>query len=555
MVGINSNLAAASATRNLTGASSAVSAAVAKLSSGNRIIQASDDVAGLSIGTSISTDVKTYEIAKLNADQGKVVLQIADGALKQIGDILARQKALAVQANSGSLGDTQRGFLNQEFSSLKSEIDRIVTSTAFNGITLLNGSLGSAAGKTAATAISYTVTGEGSAELTAGITFAGSDNNLIIGDLDEATVTGISNSNNSLDIIVRIGDAVFKGTNTAINSSQAFTLTDAVSSQTLAFTTTTTSAADQTAVNTLVAAIQTDIRSSTVYQVRDFATTSAGITATVADGTILEGISGSDITLSGTGFDEDTAPVVGTFSVTYEDGNSSDGKITTTIGGVTYETTDGLFNSINTNLQSRDLDGAGSGTGVIRLFRAGDGTTYPNEYLDIDLGNVEALNLDLDTAGKADLLETALNQTFGIGNNGALSFQVGVALTDNISISISSVQTSDIYLDDDSTAQTLSIGTQAGAQTAIEVLDNAIQTVIGRRADVGAASSRFNFASANIEVSISNQDAARGSFLDADIAEESTKFATAQVKLQASVSVLAQANQIPQTLLRLVSGG
>ena len=72
------------------------------------------------------------------------------------------------------------------------------------------------------------------------------------------------------------------------------------------------------------------------------------------------------------------------------------------------------------------------------------------------------------------------------------------------------------------------------------------------RANVGALQSRFNFASANIESSIQNQDAARGVLLDTDVAAESTAYATNQVKLQAGISVLAQANQQLQSLLKLI---
>lgn len=121
-----------------------------------------------------------------------------------------------------------------------------------------------------------------------------------------------------------------------------------------------------------------------------------------------------------------------------------------------------------------------------------------------------------------------------------------------IAVSIDSVKTSDIYVDNDDNAQIIDVTTQENAQQAIEVLTNAVASVIARRADVGAAQSRFNFAAANLETSISNQDSARGSFLDDDIATESTTFASAQVRLQASTSVLAQANALPRDLLRLL---
>jgi len=141
---------------------------------------------------------------------------------------------------------------------------------------------------------------------------------------------------------------------------------------------------------------------------------------------------------------------------------------------------------------------------------------------------------------------------FGAGSQGGADFQVGTVSTDSISVSISSSSTSTIYKDDDGATKALDISTSAGAVEASEVLDNAINTITSLRADVGALQSRFEFASANLASSIQNGEAARSDFLDVDVAAESTAFAASQVKLQASVSVLAQANQLPQNLLKLI---
>jgi flagellin len=138
---INTNIAAYYAQANIGIASSLASASVSRLSSGNRIVKSSDDVAALSTGTSLRTNVATLRTALVNASQGTSLLQIADGSLSQITEILQRQKAIALQAGSGSLTDSDRVFLNQEFQSLTSEIDRLTTSTNFNGVRLINGSL------------------------------------------------------------------------------------------------------------------------------------------------------------------------------------------------------------------------------------------------------------------------------------------------------------------------------------------------------------------------------------------------------------------------------
>ena len=142
---INTNIAAYYAQANIGNASNAASSSVSRLSSGNRIVKASDDVAALSAGTSLRTNVTTLRTALINTTQGSSLLQVADGALSQITDILQRQKAIAVQAGSGSLSSNERAYLNQEFTSLTSEVDRLVGQTNFNGVKLLDGSLSQAA--------------------------------------------------------------------------------------------------------------------------------------------------------------------------------------------------------------------------------------------------------------------------------------------------------------------------------------------------------------------------------------------------------------------------
>lgn len=138
---INTNIAAYYAQANINKASSSASKSVARLSSGFRIVEAKDDVASLAAGTSLMTQVTTLRMALINTAQGTSLLQVADGALSQISDILQRQKAIAIQAGAGSMSDIERGFLNQEFQNLADEIDRLTSATNFNGVTLLDGSV------------------------------------------------------------------------------------------------------------------------------------------------------------------------------------------------------------------------------------------------------------------------------------------------------------------------------------------------------------------------------------------------------------------------------
>ena len=115
------------------------SRSLAKLSSGSRIVRASDDAASLAVGTKLKADVAALKQAQVNASQGQSVLQVADGAAQQVSDILIRMKALATQAVSGSISDTERGYLDSEFTELATQLDDISTQTKFNGDALLDG--------------------------------------------------------------------------------------------------------------------------------------------------------------------------------------------------------------------------------------------------------------------------------------------------------------------------------------------------------------------------------------------------------------------------------
>jgi flagellin len=139
------NTSANTALRYLGINNAASGRSLAKLSSGSRIVRASDDAASLAVGTKLKADVTALKQASVNASQASSVLQVADGALAQTVDILMRMKALSVQAQSGSVSDNERTFLNMEFQALAEQIDSIADQTKFNNTVLLGGTLDSTA--------------------------------------------------------------------------------------------------------------------------------------------------------------------------------------------------------------------------------------------------------------------------------------------------------------------------------------------------------------------------------------------------------------------------
>ena len=136
---INTNVSSLNAQRNLGTTKLAQNKVLEQLSSGQRINRAGDDAAGLAISENLKAQIRGLGQAERNAQDGVSLVQIAEGALAEVGNIMIRLRELAVQAASDTIGPTERKFLNVEFEQLTSEVYRIENSTEFNRVPLLNG--------------------------------------------------------------------------------------------------------------------------------------------------------------------------------------------------------------------------------------------------------------------------------------------------------------------------------------------------------------------------------------------------------------------------------
>ena len=374
----STNAAANTALRYLSHNQALASSSLAKLSSGSRIVKASDDAASLAVGTKLKADVTALKQAAVNAGQASSLLQVADGGMSKVADILQRMKALSVQAQSGSVTDNERTFLDREYQQLTQQVDAIAGQTKFNGGQLING----AAGKTLTA--TFSTSAEGLRAMLSGNAAAASY------ELSYAYTAGSS-----------LGQ---------------FTLTDT---------------------------------SSTIAHTVQF---THGASAVVYEGQI-------------------------------------------------------------------DFDSAG---------------------LKFDLSNFD---FTATFAGSDAALTVANANTNG---SDAMVFQVGVDASDTIVANLGDVRAAALGING------TSITSGANAVAAGNALDGAISAVNDQRASLGALMSRFEFASANLSTSIENLDAARSTLLDVDMASEMTQFTSLQVLTQAGVAMLAQANQMPQNLLKLL---
>lgn len=193
---IATNVASLTVQRNLRQANTVTEDSLQRMSSGKRITKSADDAAGLAVATSLEAQTRGLRQAIKNANQGMSFIQVAEGGIGEVSNMLARLRELGIQAASDTVGDEERGFLDEEYQQILQEIDRVANSTTFNGTNLING------------------TGQGEMKFQVGIN--ANEENSITFDSSKANVTtdaigvggtSISERESALDILDRIDEA------------------------------------------------------------------------------------------------------------------------------------------------------------------------------------------------------------------------------------------------------------------------------------------------------------------------------------------------------------
>jgi flagellin len=483
---IVSNYAANVATRYLAKADMSASASLAKLSAGTRVLGAKDDAASLAIGSRLNAEVQAQKQAKVNAGQATSMLQIADGAMSKVNDILVRMKTLAVQSGSGQLSSTERGMLDTEYQALMDEVDRIAQDTEFNGTSLVNGS------STTAT----TLNANASSNVQAADGFA----SIRLGN-DVGTANILVAYDASTDVLTLTNRTTGESQGVAIGSTAIATNeTQTVNFDQLGVIVELNSAFDKTA--DISASTPTFTAGSGVTGVVDL--NSISVTSTDAVG--LAALATGNLSI-----DTSTASA----SVITVGGFTSAAVALNTTGSKSVVLTDSNSNSVTLNFDVT--------------------TVFGNDTDDSSLNiSGQLANSVFGSAGTADT--TSFIFKLGTGTT---------ANVDEVTIGVGSVSTESLGIDGGD------ILSKANADTASVAISTAIDRLSNARAGVGAAQNRLEFASDNLASTIENTEAARSSLLDLDVASEMTAFTAKQVLVQSGVAMLAQANQMPQNLLKL----
>jgi flagellin len=524
MIGINSNINSLVAQQNLNSTQSALSSAITRLSSGKRINSASDDAAGLAIASRMTSQINGLNQGVSNANDGVSMAQTASSGLNQITDNLQRIRQLAVQASSGSLSSTDAAALQSEVTQRIAEVNRIASQTTYNGTNVLDGSagvknfqIGANVGQSISIDLSH---GMSAAQLGQGVpqkgVTLGSFSNLSLdsstgGAYSAGTSTGKITSIN----VISDGNGGFSFTdqnNTALSSGAQLALFGPTSGTT----------GSTTAPTSLSLTVSGALASGSASQ-----------TAAVTNANnLVAAVSGKNANIASANFGT-AAPAP-----------TSSNYQTSSLGQIT-----GL--SLNADGTAYTGSGTAAITSIEIYSDGAGGYTFGTNGTD-PTASSGANQLASGTASSLFNIGTAAGNgaTLGIKATGALAGTTAFTATDNSSSA--STLTSINLNNQPPKVSNIDISTQSGANQAIEAIDNALNSVNSLQAGLGAAQNRFTSIASTQTQQSTNLSSAQSQITDANFAQETANLSKAQVLQQAGISVLAQANSMPQQVLKLL---
>ena len=511
-----------------------------KLSSGYQINRAGDNAAGLAISEKMRSQIRGLSQATKNANDGISLIQTAEGGLNETHSILQRMRELAVQSANGTYTQEDRDAIQLEADALKSEIDRISTSTEFNTQQLLDGSLSGTKNSN-----------------TYGAAYG-------IRDTTAATLTALSSGD--ITVTSSIEGAIVKFTNGASGEGGENAIWDQ-GAKTMTINLATGKTYTDAEINELIKNANTtkddgttvpDINYSTKYGVTSTPTaatstkpTVAGLRATSA-ATSLAGLVG-DATNGASGYADTIQFTANTYG-DYVSDKSILAKITVATDAAAGK---------------ESLDVTTVATGDTAVLHLATGTKYTEK----DIQNILAkngydMNVSLSDADDPDGtnksiyfnvsdatgIEVSLTTGAGVGKNfvptsgEGLTFQIGANGVEDQRVTL----TIDDMGADSLGVAGVDVSTRDSANKAIDTIDSAISKVSMQRAGLGALQNRLEYTVNNLTTTNENLTNAESTIRDTDMATEMISYTKFNILQQASQAMLAQANQQPQAVLQLL---
>ncbi len=493
---INTNAYSLNAQRNLNTSQNDLATSLQRLSSGLRINSARDDAAGLAISDRLTSQIRGLNQAVRNANDGISLAQVAEGALQESTNILQRMRELAIQSANGSNSDSDRQALQAEVSQLQAELTRIADTTAFGGRKLFDGTFGQAQFQVGA-------------EANQTIAFALQDT--------DATQIGVYRA-----------DLEGSAANTGLGRGTAVATT--------------------AAVNNVAAGAITLSGTSTATVSTAGGESAREVAALINTETSATGISADARTVAQIGSVSAAGNI--SFTLTADTGTSTSSA---TISATVTSTSDltSLANAINaesgtTGIQATVSD---SGASITLISESGDDIVVEG-FLNSGGGTAVVNVRDYDNA--------ATNESITLTSGGTDSTRVmgEVQLSSTSAFSVSAADTSINAAGTETgtlaSAASVDISTVAGSQSAIGIIDGALNQIDSLRADLGAVQNRLASTISNLQNVAENVSVARSQIRDADFAKETAELTRNQILQQAGIAMLSQANAQPQNVLSLL---
>jgi flagellin len=495
---INQNIMAFNAYRNLSATNTTMGKSLEKLSSGFRINRAADDAAGLVISQNLRAQVSGLKVATRNAQDGISVVQTAEGALNEVHNLLNRMRDLAVQsANTGSSDTVARNAAKEEADQAVSEISRISTTTRFGNVALLNGYTG---------VFQVGANADASSQITVDI---GTVSTTAVGDyaLNLEGATPATAGTYTQTIAAPVALAGFTAASAATVAGSGATDSDFSGGNGVTFDLTVDGVTQSINLNadyTNAAGVAAAINAQFGATVASESGGTLSITSTTTGAT-------SDVTIA-------NYTEVGTASAALADGTDA-----------------GSDAAYGTNTIQLGVDGGTATTVNLNTFDANGNGQLTGAELAAGLDGIAGIS-----AAFAGTTLTVTSDTASGTSAVAVTGEVGVSGVDG--------GTSTAGTDGDGVADLVA----AGSNTAITRIDNAINMISSLRASLGAYQNRFESTIANLQVTTENLSASESRIRDTDMAQEMVTFTRNQILLQAGTAMLGQANQLPQSVLRLL---
>lgn len=493
---VNQNISAVISNAHLHRTENSLTASIERLSSGYKINKAKDNPAGIAISNKMRAQIKALDQSSKNAADGTSVMQTADGALSETHAMLQRMRELAVQAATDTMSTGDREACQDEIAALQEEIDRIATDTEFNGKRILDGS---------------------------------QDYRIFPSVDGELSGTYIRN----------------------------FQTSDEVSAENYKFEI--TQVPEQAEIDDL------QVPEGRPERIVEINGCKIKILATDTQADIYTKLK-EEGEIAGVKVEEDAAN--GTYHLTTFDYGKS-AKISYTIS--TDEGTNiiakGDAEGKDTEITlTRDTDQKVDSTGKPMVdannkpISYGEGfaetATYLSDGKKVTIKDLNGFEMifevepEMDTKGVLGQVDPTANQTLTVDlemtDIGSMTLQVGAHENQIIDVRIPAATCEALYIDD------LNLVRKGGADKAIASLDDAIAQVSAIRSRIGAYQNRLDYAVTSLEGTEENMEAAISRIMDTDMAEEMSTYSNMNVLDQAAISVLTQANDMPQQVLQLL---